>query len=129
MSDQPYFTCPTCRRVSYNADDVSNRYCGNCKRFADDPTDTVHSGKTTYVGETWTAPAGVFGFTEVPWFPFNITIPPDLTITLTADGKWEGSIELLREKMATGKSLGCDGMLRMFLWMLLREMERDARFW
>jgi hypothetical protein len=68
-------------------------------------------------------------FNEMPWFPFTISVPPDCTIILHANGKWEGSIELLRERLATGKSIGADGYMRALLWLILREMERDARFW
>ena len=31
------FTCPLCGAVSYNSNDISNRYCGRCHRFVDDP--------------------------------------------------------------------------------------------
>jgi hypothetical protein len=33
----PSFTCPDCGMVSYNPNDISNRYCGACCRFVDDP--------------------------------------------------------------------------------------------
>ena len=79
--------------------------------------------------EPITADVNTFHFNEIPWFPFTITITPDVTITLTADGKWEGSIQALRDAMAAGKSIGADGTMRVLLWLILREMERDARFW
>lgn len=34
MSERPSFTCPWCHRTSYHPDDVANRYCGGCNRFA-----------------------------------------------------------------------------------------------
>lgn len=30
------YTCPHCRRTSYNAHDKANRYCGGCHHFCDD---------------------------------------------------------------------------------------------
>ena len=63
-----------------------------------------------------------------PWFPFTITLPDKCCITLHADGKWEGSVEALREAMATGKAYS-DGNARMRLWLILRQMEADQRFW
>ena len=73
-----------------------------------------------------------FKLSGTPWFPFAITIqhpPPGCTITLHANGKWEGSIEGLRAAMAQGESWGGDGITRMFLWLLLRQMEADKRSW
>ena len=73
-----------------------------------------------------------FTLKGTPWFPFTITIPnppPGCTITLYADGKWEGSIEALRAALAKGESWGGDGTTRLFLWLLLRQMEADKRFW
>jgi len=32
----PSLTCPFCGRVSYNRNDVTQRYCGACHRFLDD---------------------------------------------------------------------------------------------
>lgn len=29
----PAFSCPDCRMVSYNPNDIANRYCGNCHAF------------------------------------------------------------------------------------------------
>lgn len=29
--------CLTCGRVSYNPNDIKNKYCGNCKRFHEQP--------------------------------------------------------------------------------------------
>jgi hypothetical protein len=29
------FTCPFCRRTSYNPHDIAQRYCGACHRFVD----------------------------------------------------------------------------------------------
>ena len=69
---------------------------------------------------------------ETPWFPFTITLalpPPGCAITLHADGKWEGSIEGLRAALADGKSWGGDATARIFLWLLLRQMEADRRSW
>ena len=77
-------------------------------------------------GETLTS---TFKLSGTPWFPFTITIPPDVEIVLTADGKWEGSIEALRTAMAKGQSWGGDAMARIMLWLVLREMEHDQRFW
>jgi hypothetical protein len=34
----PPFTCPVCGSTSYNFNDITNRYCGYCKRFFDDGT-------------------------------------------------------------------------------------------
>lgn len=36
MSKFPSFTCPTCGWVSYNLQDILNRYCGHCHEFKDD---------------------------------------------------------------------------------------------
>lgn len=27
------YTCPTCNKTSYNPDDVTNKYCGNCHKY------------------------------------------------------------------------------------------------
>lgn len=35
MNDRPSITCPQCGMVSYNPNDISNRYCGNCHLFHD----------------------------------------------------------------------------------------------
>lgn len=32
----PSITCPHCHTTSYNANDVAQRYCGNCHAFHDD---------------------------------------------------------------------------------------------
>ena len=32
------FTCPRCRRTSYNPNDARDRYCGACKWWTGDPT-------------------------------------------------------------------------------------------
>ena len=77
-------------------------------------------------GETVTT---TFTLNCTPWFPFTITLPDKCTITLHADGKWEGSIEGLRAAMAQGESWGGDGITRMFLWLVLRQMEADKRSW
>lgn len=38
MSDAPAsFTCPRCQAVSYNPNDIRERYCGRCHQFADQP--------------------------------------------------------------------------------------------
>ena len=29
------FTCPQCSRTSYDPNDISARYCGNCRQFED----------------------------------------------------------------------------------------------
>lgn len=34
--DPARFACPTCGWVSYNLNDVRERYCGHCHTFADD---------------------------------------------------------------------------------------------
>jgi hypothetical protein len=34
---RPSITCPVCHRTSYNANDITNRYCGACHWFHDDP--------------------------------------------------------------------------------------------
>lgn len=67
-----------------------------------------------------------------PWFPFTITLSqttPATTIVLHADGKWDGSIEGLRAALAQGESWGGDANARIMLWLLLRQMEADKRFW
>jgi hypothetical protein len=33
----PEFTCPRCKRESWNPDDRRNGYCGACQRFTADP--------------------------------------------------------------------------------------------
>jgi len=38
------FVCPTCKAVSYNQNDVANRYCGKCHSFADDEGHTYSLG-------------------------------------------------------------------------------------
>jgi hypothetical protein len=30
------FTCPTCQRVTYNANDITHRYCSACHQFHDE---------------------------------------------------------------------------------------------
>ena len=30
----PAYTCPRCGAVSYNANDIAQRYCGRCHKFA-----------------------------------------------------------------------------------------------
>jgi hypothetical protein len=78
-------------------------------------------------GETVTT---TFQFNATPWFPFTITLgEPPCTVTLFADGKWEGSIEALRESLAANKSWGGDSTAKILLWLLLRQMEADQRFW
>jgi hypothetical protein len=32
----PRFRCPFCGAVSHNRNDIANRYCGRCRRYADD---------------------------------------------------------------------------------------------
>jgi hypothetical protein len=34
---RPSFTCPRCQAVSYNPNDIRERYCGRCHVFVDDP--------------------------------------------------------------------------------------------
>ena len=34
--DRPSITCPVCRMVSYNPNDVRERYCGHCHQFHDE---------------------------------------------------------------------------------------------
>jgi len=36
-STPPSFCCPECGAVSYHPVDISERYCGFCHRFADEP--------------------------------------------------------------------------------------------
>ena len=36
-SSVPRFTCPRCFRVSYNPNDIRERYCGACHQWADAP--------------------------------------------------------------------------------------------
>jgi len=31
-----YYMCPTCMKVSYNKNDIENKYCNNCKTFQQD---------------------------------------------------------------------------------------------
>lgn len=33
--EQPSITCPQCGRVSYNPNDIEQRYCGNCHQYHD----------------------------------------------------------------------------------------------
>jgi len=40
MSEQS-ITCPKCGMVSYNQNDVENKYCGNCHQFHSDMQDEV----------------------------------------------------------------------------------------
>ena len=35
------FTCPRCKAVSYNLNDIINRYCGRCHVFLDDERDRI----------------------------------------------------------------------------------------
>lgn len=39
--DRPSFTCPRCGAVSYNPNDIANRYCGRCHVFVDDAAPPV----------------------------------------------------------------------------------------
>jgi RecJ-like exonuclease len=34
-SNTPSFACPRCGAVSYNPNDIRERYCGRCHQFAD----------------------------------------------------------------------------------------------
>jgi hypothetical protein len=123
-----------------NADDHSEQWLKAFKETAEAVRDEAES-KMLGVADIVTVDAshlvaadpsmftGTWLFNETPWFPTTITLSPDLVITLHADGKWEGSIEGLREHLATQKTLGTDVMSRLFLWLLLRAMESDARFW
>ena len=71
-----------------------------------------------------------FTLKATPWFPFTITLgEPPCTITLHADGNWEGSIEALHASLAANKSWSGDGTAKMLLWLLLRQMEADKRSW
>lgn len=36
MSKLPSYECPRCQMVSYNPNDIANRYCGNCHVFEND---------------------------------------------------------------------------------------------
>jgi hypothetical protein len=40
-SPHPSFTCPRCGAVSYNANDIRERYCGRCHVFVDDEARAV----------------------------------------------------------------------------------------
>jgi hypothetical protein len=84
--------------------------------------DTIGPADLTQQGGSFTT---TFTLNIPPWFPFTLHLG-DCTITLHADGKWEGSIEALRTAMATGKAYGDSAML---LWLLLRQMEADKRSW
>ena len=64
---------------------------------------------------------------KTPWFPFTITVG-DVQITLHAYGKWEGSTEALREVLAKSDAW-TDSTSRILLWLILRQMEQDRRFW
>lgn len=35
-TDTPSFTCPNCQTISYNPNDIAQRYCGACHAFVDD---------------------------------------------------------------------------------------------
>lgn len=35
MSSQPSIQCPSCGRVSFNLNDIRERYCGNCSQYHD----------------------------------------------------------------------------------------------
>jgi hypothetical protein len=141
MSETPSFTCPTCSRVSYNENDIENRYCVACHCFFGRPGQPGEGEDAPREGFTEIDPkkflinpadaqtyTGTFAFNEQPWFPCSITIG-DCTIALLADGKWEGSIEGLRAALASSKSYGVDTFPRMVLWLVLRQMESDQRFW
>jgi hypothetical protein len=78
-------------------------------------------------GETVTS---TFRLQDSPWYPFTITLgEPPCAITLFADGKWEGSTEALRASLVASKSWGGDSTAKILLWLLLRQMEADQRFW
>lgn len=36
LARPPHFTCPRCGAVSYNRNDITERYCGRCHTFLDD---------------------------------------------------------------------------------------------
>jgi ribosomal protein S27AE len=42
---QEAFTCPLCGAVSYNSNDVRERYCGRCHRFVDDAYEQGHRAR------------------------------------------------------------------------------------
>jgi hypothetical protein len=33
LAAQPRFVCPQCRAVSFNPNDIANRYCARCHQF------------------------------------------------------------------------------------------------
>lgn len=32
-----YYTCPVCKKTSYNPNDIKHHYCGNCHKFEGQP--------------------------------------------------------------------------------------------
>lgn len=32
----PSYKCPRCSTISFNANDIANRYCGKCRKFEED---------------------------------------------------------------------------------------------
>jgi hypothetical protein len=45
---QPYIVCPKCGKVSHNANDVQQRYCGACHAFHDDLLRVAPPGMRTF---------------------------------------------------------------------------------
>ena len=82
----------------------------------DDPTGRYESGPV-YSSTLLNA------MMEKPSFPITITIGGE-PFKLNADGSWSGDIQAVRK--AVRESKGCFGDAGILLWLVLREMERDA---
>ncbi len=123
MNSQSIEFCPVCATKTWHNDRVCEWSDGHNMR-----DQTMSDEEIKFVPIPSGDPLSTtFTLNIPPWFPFAITLG-DSTITLFADGKWEGSIEALRTTLATGKAYG-DGNARIMLWLLLRQMEADQRFW
>lgn len=77
----------------------------------------------------WASDLGAFTSATIsfpPPFPFHINVG-GVQIVLNVDGSWEGNLPEFRKAVAEMKS--CDGTTGCLVWLILREMERDARQW
>ena len=154
MSDKSDFsiTCPNCGRTSYNLNDVEQRYCVACHRFADDPPPqgepiqfdaskwvsddnkpppeaTTELDPKKFLIDSTTAAGWMFNALEQPpTFPFTITVG-GTSLVLHADGKWDGDLGAVKQAMRDMKGqYNATGAI--LLWLALRWMIRDdERFW
>ena len=60
MKTRPSFACPRCQAVSYNPNDIRERYCGRCHQFADDASPALDMGHNPVSRVRWVPVDKVF---------------------------------------------------------------------